>query len=98
MPDVDAICSLMTEPDGSDKAISDKQQQQEQDKAEAEHCNGHHQNELAESSEEDDSPSEIRQKSILKKESGLEDKLKRTVSWHDFSGKELHTVREFVPR
>lgn len=25
-------------------------------------------------------------------------KIKRAVSWHDFEGKNLHTVREFTPR
>lgn len=42
-------------------------------------------------------------KSILKAPNGEnhqphDDRMKRTVSWHDFEGKELHTVREFVPR
>lgn len=43
-----------------------------------------------------------RKKSILKSSNSDPiqdngDRLKRTVSWHDFEGKELHTVREFVP-
>ncbi|KAF8072504.1 hypothetical protein HT031_000163 [Scenedesmus sp. PABB004] len=46
-------------------------------------------------------PAPRSQRSILKVEgslnSGDEERLKRTVSWHDFQGKELHTVREFVP-
>lgn len=42
-------------------------------------------------------------KSILKQGSSELDnsdsgKVKRQVSWHDFEGKHLHTVREFTPR
>lgn len=47
-------------------------------------------------------PSSKSKKSILKTANSEPlsngDRIKRTVSWHDYEGKELHTVREFEPR
>jgi hypothetical protein len=79
---------------------TDKQQvvlaEEQQQKA----ANGHLPSPEVEDSAEDElgeAPA-ARKKSILKSADSGELKLKRSVSWHDFSGKELHTVREFVPR
>ncbi|WIA08299.1 hypothetical protein OEZ85_007742 [Tetradesmus obliquus] len=82
---------------------SDKQQvvlaEQQQQKA----ANGHLPSPEVEDSAEDELgevPAIARTKSgksILKSADTAELKLKRSVSWHDFSGKELHTVREFTP-
>jgi hypothetical protein len=74
------------------------------DTSEAVHVleNGHskHMGEATADADAEKSLPTVRQKSILKNGSGLADgdRLKRTVSWQDFQGKELHEVREFEPR
>jgi hypothetical protein len=40
----------------------------------------------------------VRKKSILKMGDALENGPSRAISWSDQAGKELHTVKEFVPR
>jgi hypothetical protein len=97
----DTLVVLM-EPSVGDNP-TDKQQvvlaEEQQQKA----ANGHLPSPEVEDSAEDElgeAPAARKKsvQSILKSADSGELKLKRSVSWHDFSGKELHTVREFVPR
>jgi hypothetical protein len=98
MPDTLVVLMESPVPDSP----TDKQQVMLAEEQQQKAANGHLPSPEVEDSAEDElgeAPAARKtSKSILKSADSGELKLKRSVSWHDFSGKELHTVREFVPR